>query len=210
MGRCKGIKAYSLISHESVFWSNQTDSVWGCLLTGETKGSNTSVLYKCLPESDRLRSHSSSGKGRVPWELPSQELWWGQPRWPFCCPQAPHPLESSLATAAHHSLTSASLVSALVIHTSQGSVNWWVPSSFRLSLFLMIGLQPSAGRTSSCRGCYGLESITPFREVPRNTTGVFLVERYRSCSRYLPDCSEGRGAGVCHVSMLMAVFSFCW
>lgn len=116
-----------------------------------------------------------------------------------------------LPTDEHHSLISVCPVSAVVIHSSQGLVNWWVLSSFRSSWFLMIRFQPSAGSTSTHSGGYRLESITPFREVLRKNTGVSQVERCRPCHPALNACqiTPRVPVEVCAHVHAAATFCFC-
>lgn len=105
---------------------------------------------------------------------------------------------------------SPSPLSALVIHSSQGLVNWWILSSFRSSRFLMLRFQPSVGSTSSHRGCSRLECITPFREVLRNNTGVSQVARYRPCHPAPSTCQITLRVPVEAWAHLHAAATFCF
>lgn len=106
-------------------------------------------LYKCLQwvrlttphctaGSGHMWPSNSSGNGRVPRELLSERRAAEEtiPAYPLLLSSGPRSSwKLTFTTDGHHSLTSAS-------HVALGSVNWWVLSRFRSSLFLMIGLHP--------------------------------------------------------------------
>lgn len=66
------------------------------------------------------------------------------------------------------------------------------------------------GSTSSSRGCSRLESITPFREVLRNSPGVSQVAGYRSCHPAPNSCQTTPRVPVEAWAHLHAAATFCF